>query len=434
MNMSLPQPRSYIVVGAGVFGTSTALHLKSLYPNAHVTLIDRHDSEASARPAASWDWNKVIRADYRDITYCRIALEAQDEWRVNPLWKPFYHETGIYWINSTGFAQKVLDNFKTLGRDAELYALPVHEARELYGGIFDSANYEGVDKVLINKTSGWAAAKDALQAGIRRAIDIGVEYVAAEVEQLDFGDENRCVGIRTRNGLSITADRTILCTGAFTPVLLEKAADSTSRDAFRPRNRMIAAGVTTGLVTLDDETSTVLKDMPVCIQENPTERGPSNGTLPPNEGKIKFWGQSIFQYSRGSSPLSRPPAGDDYSQWDVPDALKADVAVANEATFGERGDKWAIHTHRICWDCVTPSEDFIISPHPASTGLYIATCGSFHGWKFLPVIGRYVTQMLDGVLEPDLAARWAWDRPLPEKPGKEWPRHDLARFLGSVSN
>lgn len=75
---------------------------------------------------------------------------------------------------------------------------------------------------------------------------------------------------------------------------------------------------------------------------------------------------------------------------------------------------------------LTPSEDFIISPHPAATGLYVTTCGSFHGWKFFPILGKYIAQMLEGNLTPDLTARWAWDRDLPD-PTKSvvWPRHEL---------
>jgi sarcosine oxidase / L-pipecolate oxidase len=61
-------------------------------------------------------------------------------------------------------------------------------------------------------------------------------------------------------------------------------------------------------------------------------------------------------------------------------------------------------------DGITPNQDFIISDHPRCKNLYIATGGSFHGWKFLPIIGKYVVQMLDGTLEKDLVKRWAWDR------------------------
>jgi sarcosine oxidase/L-pipecolate oxidase len=61
-------------------------------------------------------------------------------------------------------------------------------------------------------------------------------------------------------------------------------------------------------------------------------------------------------------------------------------------------------------DGFTPNQDFIIASHPHCQGLYIATAGSFHGWKFLPVIGKYVVKLLDGKLEDDLVKRWAWNR------------------------
>jgi sarcosine oxidase/L-pipecolate oxidase len=51
-----------------------------------------------------------------------------------------------------------------------------------------------------------------------------------------------------------------------------------------------------------------------------------------------------------------------------------------------------------------------VTPHPHSKNLFLATGGSFHGWKFLPVIGDYIVQMLRGTLQQDLYDKWAWDK------------------------
>ena len=80
-------------------------------------------------------------------------------------------------------------------------------------------------------------------------------------------------------------------------------------------------------------------------------------------------------------------------------------------------------------DAFTTTSDFIISPHSACDGLYLATCGNFHGWKFFPVLGKYVLKMLEGELESDLVEKWAWDRERPDaSKNPEFPRaemHDL---------
>jgi sarcosine oxidase/L-pipecolate oxidase len=77
-------------------------------------------------------------------------------------------------------------------------------------------------------------------------------------------------------------------------------------------------------------------------------------------------------------------------------------------------------------DATTPSEDFVVSAHTHSKNLYIATAGSFHGWKFLPIIGKYVVNMLDGILDPVLAKTWAWDRELDVIPeGDMWPAREM---------
>lgn len=66
---------------------------------------------------------------------------------------------------------------------------------------------------------------------------------------------------------------------------------------------------------------------------------------------------------------------------------------------------------RACWDSVAPDRNQIITQHPHSKlpNLYLAIGGSFHSWKFLPILGKYVVRVLNGEgngVEKD--SRWGW--------------------------
>lgn len=58
----------------------------------------------------------------------------------------------------------------------------------------------------------------------------------------------------------------------------------------------------------------------------------------------------------------------------------------------------------------TPSADFIICPHPRISNLQLATGGSAHGWKFIPVIGDLVLDSIEGKLEKELVDKWAYTK------------------------
>ena len=263
---------SYLIVGAGVFGVSTAYHLIKKYPKASITIIDRDAYDAESRVAASWDWNKVIRADYDDLVYCRLALEAQDVFKNDPLYQPYFHETGIYWVCRSDYADDVINNYKTLGRKAELSAVPVAEARKLYGGLFEDADYSDVRNVLINKTSGWANAGDALRAVTKKAIELGVKYVVSDVESLQFDGSGRCTGVKMKRDV-LTASHVVLCTGAFTAKLLEQAANASGNPNISAGDRIVAGGITTGMATLDKTSYKRFAGMPVAVQDYTASTG-----------------------------------------------------------------------------------------------------------------------------------------------------------------
>lgn len=264
---------SYLIVGAGVFGVSTAYTLIKKYPSASITIIDRDAFDADSRVAASWDWNKVVRADYDDIIYCKLALEAQDIFKTDPLYQPYFHESGIYWICRSDYAGEVIDNYRKLGRKAELSAIPVEEARKLYGGLFQDADYSGVKDVLVNRSSGWANAGDALIAVTRKCLELGVKYVVGDIETLTFDGTGACTGVKTAKGDVYNASKVILSTGAYTPRLLEQSAKASGNPNISAGDRIVAGGITTGMTTLDEESYKRFSEMPVGVQGYTAETG-----------------------------------------------------------------------------------------------------------------------------------------------------------------
>jgi len=65
----------------------------------------------------------------------------------------------------------------------------------------------------------------------------------------------------------------------------------------------------------------------------------------------------------------------------------------------------------------SPDGDFIVSYHPAYEGLFLATGGSGHGYKFFPVLGDKIVDAMEGTLEPELQKLWEWTEANTPSPG-----------------
>ena len=55
-----------------------------------------------------------------------------------------------------------------------------------------------------------------------------------------------------------------------------------------------------------------------------------------------------------------------------------------------------------CLFTVTPDGDFVIDFHPDHPELIVASACSGHGFKFAPVLGQHLIELLDGNCEPEL--------------------------------
>lgn len=250
---------SYLIIGAGVFGASTALHLRKSKPWAKVTLLDR--TPIANPSAASHDLNKIVRADYDDIFYMKLALDAVDEWRKNPIFKSYYHETGMAFTENIGMGRGAIENYKALGANVKAEIITLEDARGRFGNIYKDANWEGATECYWNPGSGWGEGEGALRSIITAAVEAGAIYHQATVSKLVIDASGTCTGVETTEGEILSAQNIVLCTGALTTKLLADTAPD-NKD-LQVNGRLIAAGACSGIARFPIEMLEDFKKAPV---------------------------------------------------------------------------------------------------------------------------------------------------------------------------
>ncbi|EME48635.1 hypothetical protein DOTSEDRAFT_162285 [Dothistroma septosporum NZE10] len=407
--------RSIIIVGAGVFGASTAYHLSLQYKDAsRITVIDR--SPAPPDPAASTDINKIIRADYSSPFYTELAYEAIEAWSEWPELQEYYHRTGWIMLDTEGsdLSDRIRKVFRDRGHDPT-EDVPLCELNDRWKGIMRGTNTKGFKAAYWNPEAGWCDASAATKSIMHAAINRGVKYVVAGVDRILL-DAGGAAGVRITGGDTLRADRVVLATGPWTSSLLTSIEDDLNiAEADRVERQATAAGVGVVHYKMSEQEMQQLSDMPVVVYGEHGEVIP-----PPSETRLlKYTNANTFTNTittRSGCRISVPPERD---QRIVPESLKQET----EATMSSRvmpsfADPKTADYWRICWDARTPTQDWLLSkhPHPKLANLYLATGGSFHGYKFLPIIGKYMVNVLKGNGNGEEKDRaWGW-----KDPGRSW--------------
>lgn len=251
----------YLIVGAGCFGASTALALKKAEPEANVILVDR---AAPSPSAAAHDLNKIIRAEYEDTMYMRLAIEAQEQWCTDPLLKSYYHETGILFAGIEGPGRTVINAYETIlgSGNSPAILLDTEETKARFD-VFRGCDWSDVTKCTWNPHAGWGDAANALQAVIQAAIELGVKFIEGTVAKVNFDSSGRTSGISTLEGLDISAGKVLLCTGAQTPWLLVESAPD--RPEVHAGKRMVAAASVMCSFKIPDDQKPKLSSAPIIV-------------------------------------------------------------------------------------------------------------------------------------------------------------------------
>jgi sarcosine oxidase/L-pipecolate oxidase len=401
--MPPPPPSSILIVGSGVFGLSTAYSLSQnpLYANSAITVVDR--SPFPAPDGSSIDSSRIVRADYSDPAYAALAASAQQIWRdICPEGlggEGRYNESGLILVSNRGkdaYVRASFDNVRRLEKEGAVHELAnrkeIDNTARTGGGSGDWG--------YVNWSSGWANAENGMRWLRAKAEKTGrVQFICAEVVEL-ARERKKVTGVVLRDGTLKRADLVVLAAGAWSGRLIDL------------RGRAMATGQVLVYLDLTAEEQEKLGKMPVLLNM-------STGLfiIPPRNRVLK-----IARHGYGYSNPTKTPhpdgtgreievslprtAVDDPSQWVPMEGEEACRGALREMipTLADR----PFTKSRICWYSDTPKGDFLITYHPELEGLFLATGGSGHGYKFLPVIGDQIVNCISGRCATDFKKKWAW--------------------------
>ena len=275
-------PRT-LILGAGIFGTSTAYHLSLSTSASHITIIDRTPypgPSASSRTknptGASHDINKIVRSDYTIPFYMALAKEALEAWSTWPLLKPFYHRSG--WIdfveNGSDLLSRIRQNYRDAGGRDPTRDMDFDEVRGIGGGVLRGVDVDGFQGAYWNGDAGWVEADKAVEAMLGEAVRRGVRYLHGEVKGIVMREGHEGVkGVQLTDGSVLECDRLVVATGAWTSMVLSTVEDELRlEEDMRIERQVKAAGVCVAHYALDNEEYKKLEIMPVIIYGE-------NGTL-----------------------------------------------------------------------------------------------------------------------------------------------------------
>ncbi|KIY47042.1 FAD dependent oxidoreductase [Fistulina hepatica ATCC 64428] len=467
MSTSTLSGRDIIIVGAGVAGLSTALYLAKS-SDVHVTVLDYQPylqngySPANGCDAASADINKIMRASYgKETDYQRLAYRARDVWvqwnrdlaatpaeELPPALTP---NTQIFvpcgFIRLTGDVSIPLNYDELTGLETltpeqrdKNYILKSEQdrarARE-HGGsdrwrnkTSGLTNFYRCDGIL-DMTAGYTVADKACAYAQFLCQKAGVKFVfggnEGRVVKLVVegeGGSRKVIGVETKDGKTHSGGMVIVACGGWTAGLVPEVAD-----------RLEATAGSVVLVQLPPK-----EDRPDLWDKYSPERfavwskgfkdvsGPIGNIygFPTTEnGILKIGYRGLKWTNFAEHPLApglriSVPKTKFTAQKETRIPLVAAEVIKHtiKALFPDLIGSSKIVATRLCWYCDSLDNNFLVDYVPGyNESLFVVSGGSGHMFKFLPVLGENV---LDVLLHKDTVYTKMWKWPKPEKTTISW--------------
>ncbi|KZP30836.1 FAD dependent oxidoreductase [Athelia psychrophila] len=386
-----------LIVGSGCFGISTAYHLlKRGYTD--VTVVDRAET-LPAVDAASTDLNKIVRSAYEDVYYAQLGQRAIEEWTTNAVWRPAYDQSGLVIV---GYKDGFFDAAQAAGTDLVTLA----DAAALRA-VYPPALQNGGLGTMIAPIATYSRAAGSAKAA--KAVELTIDAVRALGGKVLTGKEScgtlrdgsgRLTGVRFKDGSVIETDYAVLAAGAWTA----SAFPELGLDKL-----IFASGQSIATIKLPPDLAEVYRKCPISLSYNA-----GFYIFPPNDDNI----MKICTHSAGythtpspSSSISTPRTflTDGTAGLQIPTKMAMAIRDMLRQVYPEIAHL-PFESTRLCWYTYSNDEDWVIDEVAGYKNLFVATAGSGHGFKFLPVIGELIADRLEGKLAPEIAHKFSMSR------------------------
>jgi glycine/D-amino acid oxidase-like deaminating enzyme len=357
------------VIGAGVFGAWTAVHLQRR--GRRVLLLDAW-GPAHAR-ASSGGESRMTRGAYgRDEVYTRMARDSLAEWQglSGRSGLPIFHRTGVlfFFPRVEPYVEESLAVHRRLGLPTERLG------RRALARRFPMIDFEGVEVGLYEPEFGALMARRAIQTLVAEFVRDGGTYRQMAVAPPDE-DGDRLRRVRTADGERIAAAQFVFACGPWLPRLFPRLLGNR---IFPTRQEVFFFSVPPG------DGRFLPGRLPGWADFN---GGDIYYGFPDLEGR----GFKIAHDAHG--PRMDPDAGD---RTPSREAL-ADVRAYMSRRFPALAGR-PLSEARVCQYENSSNGDLLIDRHPELADVLLVGAGSGHGFKHGPEVGRYAAALLTGEL------------------------------------
>jgi glycine/D-amino acid oxidase-like deaminating enzyme len=332
--------------------------------------------------AASTDVSKIVRADYgADLHYTLMgeaALAGWDAW--NARWeRPLYHQDG--------FVLLAAEPMTAGGFEYDSYALlesrghPIERLTAIdRASLLPAWSPQTYPDGYLNRRAGWVESGAVVMRLATDARAAGVQTFENTVAGV-LSSAGRVTGVRTRDGTTRAADAVLIAAGAWTPTLL-------------PQLRHVMWATGQPVVHVDAGTDPRWRAPVFPVWAADIARTGWYGFPALANGALKIGHHGSGQRVDPSAPRQVPPEHAPRVRAFLRDSLPALAAAP-------------IREARVCLYCDTFDGDFWIDHDPERPGLVIAAGDSGHGFKFAPILGPLIADVVERRPNP-WASRFRW--------------------------